>query len=118
MLRYPHIVEQVFDNLDNSELTKCREVSTFWCDFIDNHKNTSIRKITKYIQNSSMQKDEFKELWSTILSKSNVETVQGLAFGVQEFYEDPDELLKEVSALCEPGIFSASCASELRRSKT
>ena len=34
MLRFPHIVQGVFNELDNKSLTNCRNVSRACCDFI------------------------------------------------------------------------------------
>ena len=33
--RFPHIAEQIFQELDNKSLTTCREVAHSWCQFID-----------------------------------------------------------------------------------
>ena len=35
LLRFPHIAEQIFEQLDNRSLTKCRGVSKLWRRFID-----------------------------------------------------------------------------------
>ena len=44
MLRFPHIVQDVLEELDNKSLTNCRNVSRICCDFIDNEKFYSVRK--------------------------------------------------------------------------
>ena len=44
-LRLPHVGEQILEELDNQSLTKCREVSKYWKNFIDNQKIKYIRMI-------------------------------------------------------------------------
>ena len=56
-LRFPHISEQIFDNLDDESLAQCREVSTSMCDFIDNTKIPWKRIIKKYMQNNCNDSD-------------------------------------------------------------
>ena len=49
MLRFPHIVQDVFKELDNKSLTNCRNVSRACCDFIDDEKFNWVRKIQNYV---------------------------------------------------------------------
>ena len=49
MLRFPHIIQDVLEELDNKSLTKCREVSRSWCSFLDEQKFMNIRIIKKII---------------------------------------------------------------------
>ena len=35
ILRFPHVAEQIFKQLDNEDLAKCREVEKLWQKFID-----------------------------------------------------------------------------------
>ena len=41
--QFPHIAEQIFEQLDNKNLSKCREVNKSWKNFIDNKNYTWIR---------------------------------------------------------------------------
>ena len=41
--RFPHIAEQIFEQLDNKSLTKCREVNKVWKNFIDERNYPWIR---------------------------------------------------------------------------
>ena len=41
--RFPHIAEQIFCQLDNKSLTKCREVTKSWQKFIDDKNLPWIR---------------------------------------------------------------------------
>ena len=49
MLRFPHIVQDAFKELDNKSLENCRNVSRACCDFIDNEKFYLVRKIQNYV---------------------------------------------------------------------
>lgn len=40
---FPHIAEQIFEQLDNKSLTKCREVNKVWKSFIDERNYSWIR---------------------------------------------------------------------------
>ena len=49
MLRFPHIVKDVFKELDKKSLTNCRNVSRACCDFIDHEIFYWIRKIKQCV---------------------------------------------------------------------
>ena len=51
ILRFPEISKQIFNNLDNQNLTKCRAVSQSWKESIEERKYFWIRKIQKIRQN-------------------------------------------------------------------
>ena len=46
--RFPHIGQQIFEELDNKNLTKCREVCKSWQTFIDNENITWNRILMKF----------------------------------------------------------------------
>jgi hypothetical protein len=46
--RFPHIGKQIFEELDNDNLTECREVCKSWQTFIDNEKITWNRILMKF----------------------------------------------------------------------
>ena len=43
ILRFPHIAEKIFEQLDDKSLTNCREVTKPWQKFIDDLNLTWIR---------------------------------------------------------------------------
>ena len=43
ILRFPHLLEKIFEKLDNRSLTKCREVKKSWRKFIDERRYPWIR---------------------------------------------------------------------------
>ena len=40
IVKYPHLPERIFQNLNNTSLFKCREVTRFWQDVIDGRNYT------------------------------------------------------------------------------
>ena len=49
ILRFPHLIEQIFEKLDNKSLTKSRKVSISWKNVIDNQRYYWIRNVQKQI---------------------------------------------------------------------
>ena len=82
MLRFPHIVQDVFKELDNKSLTNCRDVSRASCDFIDNKKFYWIRKI----QNCVSMK-EFWRHWKKVLRNTPTEDIKEIFVTVKQFAE-------------------------------
>ena len=37
-LRFPHLAEQIFEQIDNKDLKKCTEAGKYWGDFISGQK--------------------------------------------------------------------------------
>ena len=53
-LRFPHLGESIFQNLDNQNLSKCLEVGSSWKSFIDSAYLMWIRIKRKYpLQNEA-----------------------------------------------------------------
>ena len=50
----PPIAKQIFEELDNKNLTKCREVCKSWQKFIDNEKITWNRILMKFPSEEGM----------------------------------------------------------------
>ena len=48
MLRFPHIADQIYEELDNQSLLKCKEVSLSWYHFLNNNKASNVRVIKGY----------------------------------------------------------------------
>ena len=64
--RFPHLGEQILQNLCNESLTKCRRVNRNWRHFVDEQKILYIRKIEAYtyISNESTRKTLHKQCLS------------------------------------------------------
>ena len=50
--RFPHISEEIFDQLDDQNLVKCRRISKSWCNYLDDQKILYIRIIKQSIKSS------------------------------------------------------------------
>ena len=71
MLRFPYIVQDVFQELNDKSLTNFRNVSIACCDFIDNEKFYLVRKI----QNCVSMK-EFQQQWKKVLKNIPTESTK------------------------------------------
>ena len=69
MLRFPKIVQGVFQELDHKSLTNCRNVSRACCDFIDNEKFYWLRKIQNCVSTSEFE-IYFERKWNKVLKYS------------------------------------------------
>ena len=61
MLRFPHIVQDIFKEVDNKSLANCRNVSRVYCDFID-EKFYLAKKIQGCVRMT-----EFQLQWNKVL---------------------------------------------------
>ena len=85
-VRFPHLLEQINELLDNKSLIKCKEVSRTMCSIIENQKSGSFltkRVIQSYIKNSN----EFAEEWKIILKKLPVDKLNVFGILVEDFYK-------------------------------
>ena len=78
LLRFPGIGQDIFNKLDNQNVTKCKEVSHFWNNFLNESKFVWIRIIHTYQDNHI----EFKEDWKLVLTRIPLETAKELAIAV------------------------------------
>ena len=51
ILRFPTIAVNVFKEIDNKDLMKCKEVSRLWSNAVDNQKEVWIRRIRLRFEN-------------------------------------------------------------------
>ena len=56
ILRFSHVTEQIFQQLENKDLAKCREVKKLWQKFIDEQKTIPLRKLQAWNQLQSFVK--------------------------------------------------------------
>jgi ankyrin repeat protein len=85
-VRFPHLLEQINELLDNKSLIKCKEVSRTMCSIIENQKSGSFltkRVIQSYIKNSN----EFAGEWKIVLKKLPVDKLNVFGILVEYFYE-------------------------------
>ena len=63
ILRFPTIANNLFKEIDNKGLTRCKEVSKLWRDFINDQKDLWLRKMRlQYEGPSQLWKMEGKKL--------------------------------------------------------
>jgi hypothetical protein len=72
LMRFPHIGEKFFEELDNKSLAKCRQADRSWKTFIDDQKFPWIRKIRFCSLDS-------KEPLKKILKQTKLDIVKELA---------------------------------------
>jgi ankyrin repeat protein len=87
ILRFPHIVERILDELNNGDLVNCRKLSKSLRKFIDMQKLPWIRMIKKY----SGSQTEFLDQWKQVTQKTSTLTVKKLAIYTKKFFEDSPE---------------------------
>ena len=80
--RFPVIGQEIFNQLDNQTLTKCKEVSRDLNQFLEDDRLVWTRIIKKY--NASHV--EFKDAWNLVVNKVPVELVKDLAIASDSFY--------------------------------
>ena len=82
LIRFPGLGEKFFDQLDNQNLTKCKEVSRSQRKFLEENKVLWKRMIEKYSANNV----EFKDAWKLVTEKVPTQIVKELALAVEKFY--------------------------------
>lgn len=87
LVRFPHIGDQVFKQLDNEDLIKCRKISPSWNEFINNQKLPWIRMLKKYQCELEFNK-RILEQWQKFVKSHNVATLQKIAIKVEHFFKD------------------------------
>ena len=80
--RFPRVGEEIFKQLDNQNLAKCREVSRSQYKFLEESKVLWRRMIEKYSANNL----EFKNAWKLVVERVPVQNVKELAIAVEQFY--------------------------------
>ena len=80
--RFPNLRLEIFNNLDNQNLTKCKEVSRSHRRFLEDEKLLWTRRLTKYY----VDHPEFKKEWKLVMKKVPIEIVKELALAVEQFY--------------------------------
>ena len=83
-LRFPHLIENIFCELDNQNLADFREVNRTFRSFIGDARFKWIRIIQKFIGNIS---NTHKESWKKVLHKAPTQNIQELGKAVKKFFE-------------------------------
>ena len=95
LTRFPHVGEQIFANLDDQNLAKCREICDPWMTFLDNEKLIWTRIIMSQIEATNSWN------WQKFFSSTSISIVYNMAMRMQHFYkfECTSGIVKEMSPL-------------------
>ena len=74
--RFPDLCHDIFDQLDDQNLAKSKEVSVTWCSFINSEKIWWSRMIQKY-WDEDMKEDP--DVWRKVIVKTPIEIVKNFA---------------------------------------
>ena len=83
ILRFPHLIDEIFDNIENTSLANCNEVSRLWYNHLKNQKSVHVKIICSYLQKHH---EEVGEHWKSFLKTSNRENIIKLALAVKKIY--------------------------------
>ena len=92
--RFPHLLEQINELLDDESLTKCKEVSRIMCSVTENQEFGRFftkRVIQSYIKNSR----EYGEEWKIVLNRLGVKRLKEFEVLVKGFYKGLDKSRQE-----------------------
>ena len=87
VLRFPVIAKQIFEQLDNQDLIKFREVDKPFCSSIDQNRLIWNRMIKKYIKDDN----KFRKSWKLVMEKVPVKILEDLAMTTKKFGTEYEE---------------------------
>ena len=82
--RFPHVVKDIFKELDDKTLTTCRNVSRLCCDYLDDEKFLWVRMIQSYRNNMGISYPH----WNKVLKNTPFELVKEFSVSTQQFFKD------------------------------
>ena len=82
--RFPHVVTDIFKELDDKTLTTCRSVSRLCCDYLDSEKFLWFRRYRKNMGISYPH-------WNKVLKNTPVELVKEFSVATQQFFKDDED---------------------------
>ena len=80
--RFPHIILDIFKNLDSATLANCRLVNKNWLKSIDSDILIWIRIIEKYFGHSN----QYQDTWKYLLEDATFNITKKLAIAVHQFF--------------------------------
>ena len=86
ILRFPHVTEKIFDQLDNPSLALCEMVSRPWNNYLNDQKFLYERIMTEMAKSKPFVGSE--ESWNRILKKLNSKTVMELYYAMKAYLEE------------------------------
>ena len=86
ILRFPHVTEKIFGQLDNPSLVLCQTVSRPWNNYLNDQKFLYERIMTEMAKSKPFVGSE--ESWNRILKKLNSKTVMELYYAMKAYLEE------------------------------
>ena len=86
-LRFEHLSEKIYANLDDESLSKCKEVSRSWYTYISNLKCLQIRLIQGILKPFQVNEQE----WSKVLLNANSKTIWDIKECVLQFLQTKNQ---------------------------
>ena len=83
-VRFPHLIDLIFDQINNQSLANCKIVSKAWSIYIGNQKFYAIRNIKETIKNSR----QLSTPWFEVFKKANTNNILELRNCVAKFHGD------------------------------
>ena len=105
ILRFPVIAEQIFDQLDDQNLAKCRGTSKIWYDA------TERLKCTRKIQRLSKENTKHQTSWKLVLLKIPTEVLKKLALACEEYHYN---ILQWPDGVESSPLHIATCSGDLQ----
>ena len=89
--RFSHLSQEIFNCLDNKNLSKCREISRSWHNYLDTKKFSQVRFIKGILEDwheetHSWTKFKVPASYQLVFDKANAETIIELGIAVNQFY--------------------------------
>ena len=89
--RFTHLSQGIFSCLDNENLSKCREISRSWHNYLDTKKFSQVRFIKGILEDwhketHSWTKFKLPVYYKLVFDKANTETIIELGIAVNQFY--------------------------------
>ena len=81
-LRFPHLIVDISNNLDNESLVQCKVVSKIWSHYLDQQKFLEIRKIETKIQQFHTVGDD----WKIFFNKATLKILKDFWSAINKFY--------------------------------
>ena len=81
-LRFPHLVQSIFEILDDENLIKCKTVSRSWSSYMDEERFFWKRIIKKLVHDY----DDFRKEWIVAMKKADIEMIKELGCAVQKIF--------------------------------
>jgi hypothetical protein len=86
-LRFPHLSEAIFNNLDNQSLVSCRGVGRTWMNCLDTQKFLLMRKIQKSVETHF----RFNKTWQMLAKNVSIGIIQQFDVATVEFFSKIEE---------------------------